>query len=171
MKLIVFLISLIRITVYLNKGGSSNITVNTVRTVRERAGFRGGAGKRGVGTRGGRQRPGQSAGSTQQYALDVTPCCVVQTRELSMRIVAEECIAVGSSVETALPPAMVRPHKTLPLVNVTRIVELSSSYIKLLPPLAPFYCLYTLCYKMQRLLIFNNLYKTNLAIPTLTSHD
>lgn len=44
-----------------------------------------------------------------------------------MRIVAEECIAVGSSVETALPPAMVRPHKTLSLsstdFHVTRIIE------------------------------------------------
>lgn len=93
--------------------------MNTVPTVRERAGFRGGAGKRGVGTRGGRQRPGQSAVSS--YALDVTPCCVVSTRELSMRIVAEECIAVGSSVETALPPAMVRPHKT-PLSSMSHVL-------------------------------------------------
>lgn len=111
------------------------------------AGFRGGAGKREAS---GRAAAGNDQAS-QQYALDVTPCCVVSTRELSMRIVAEECIAVGSSVETALPPAMVRPHKTLSLsstdFHVTRIIE----FIVLLhqtpspPPRSPFSVVVTHC--------------------------
>lgn len=100
MKLILFLISLICITVCITIRGfeQHNSEYCSYSTWKGRLPRRRGE-ARGVGTRGGRQRPGQSADSRQQYALDVTP-----RRAVSCRLESWACGLLRKNVsQSGLP--------------------------------------------------------------------